>query len=78
MTRWQSRRQLIPMKFYGLHDALNSLSESDPEAAELVKLRYFVRLTITEAAETLGISVRTANRSWSYARAFLKHEMNDE
>lgn len=61
-----------------LHDALAALSESDPEAAELVKLRYFVRLTIAESAETLGISVRSVNRLWSFARAFLKHEMQDD
>ena len=58
-----------------LHDALERLSEVDPEAAELVKLRYFVRLTIKEAAATIGTSVRTANRLWDFARRWLAREI---
>ena len=54
-----------------IDEALATLTTSDPEAAELVKLRYFMGMTIAEAAETLGVSVRTANRLWKYARAFL-------
>ena len=52
-----------------LDDALNSLAENDPEAAELVKLRYFAGFTSNEAAEILGISSRTADRAWNYARS---------
>jgi DNA-directed RNA polymerase specialized sigma24 family protein len=40
-----------------------------------VKLKYFAGLTLEEAAEILGISIRTANRDWSYARAWLFTEM---
>ena len=61
-----------------LHEAITALSAADPDAAELVKLRYFVRLTINESADLLDVSVRTANRMWKYARAFLKHEMNGD
>ena len=43
--------------------------------AELVKLRYFVGLKIEEAAEILGISEATAKRWWTYARAWLFHEI---
>ena len=54
-----------------VHDALDRLAEEDPRKAELVKLRYFVGMSIEEAAEALGISDRTAKRDWTYARAWL-------
>jgi RNA polymerase sigma factor (TIGR02999 family) len=56
-------------------EALARLQEVDPSKAELVKLRYFGGLTITEAAQALGISVTTANRYWAYARAWLHEEL---
>jgi RNA polymerase sigma factor (TIGR02999 family) len=56
-----------------VNDALGRLQQLDPPKAELVKLRYFGGLTIPEAAQALGISVTTANRYWTYARAWL-HE----
>jgi DNA-directed RNA polymerase specialized sigma24 family protein len=43
--------------------------------AELVKLRYFVGMTLEEAADALGISARTADNYWSHARAWLFHEL---
>jgi RNA polymerase sigma factor (TIGR02999 family) len=58
-----------------LDEALDLLAQSDPEAAELVKLRFFAGFTSEQAAETLGISPRTADRAWSYARAFLLNEI---
>ena len=60
-----------------LHAALDELAQCDSAAAEMVKLRYFVQLTMKEAAEVMGISVRTGNRIWSFARAWL-HEAIDE
>ena len=54
-----------------VHEALDALAEHDARKAELVKLRYFVGLTIDEAAEVLGISAPTAKRDWAYARAYL-------
>jgi RNA polymerase sigma factor (sigma-70 family) len=54
-----------------VHEALDRLALIDARKAELVKLRYFAGLTIEETAEALGISVATANREWSYARAWL-------
>ena len=54
-----------------VHEALDALAEHDARKAELVKLRYFVGLTIDEAAEVLGISAATAKRDWTYARAWL-------
>lgn len=58
-----------------LDEALTRLGEMDGRAAELVKLRVFAGMTIEEAASHLGVSPRTANRSWAYARAWLGREM---
>ena len=58
-----------------LNDALDRLAGHDARKAELVKLRYFVGFTIEEAAEVLAISVPTAKRDWSYARAWLFREI---
>jgi RNA polymerase sigma factor (TIGR02999 family) len=54
-----------------IHDALDRFEQIDPAKAQLVKLRYFIGLTLPEAAEVLGISVTTADRHWAYARAWL-------
>jgi RNA polymerase sigma factor (TIGR02999 family) len=54
-----------------LDEALNQLAAADPEAAQLVQLRYFAGLTLAEAAQVLGVSPRTADRLWAYARAWL-------
>ena len=51
------------------------MAANDWEAAELVKLRFFAGLTAEQAAEALGISARTADRTWGYARAFLLKEL---
>jgi RNA polymerase sigma factor (TIGR02999 family) len=58
-----------------LDEALDRLEARDPAKVELVKLRYFTGMTIEQAAETLGISVTTANRWWTYARAWLHEEI---
>ena len=55
-----------------VHEALDGLSAADTTAAEVVKLRYFVGMTIPEIAEVLGISPRSADRHWLFARAWLK------
>jgi len=60
-----------------LHEALDRLAIEDPRKAELVKLRYFVGLSITDAAEVLGIGKRSADREWSYARAWLGRELRE-
>ncbi len=54
-----------------LDDALSSLASTNPQAAELVKLRYFAGLDLQEAAATLGLSTRSAYRLWAFARAWL-------
>jgi RNA polymerase sigma factor (TIGR02999 family) len=55
-----------------LDEALNQLAKADPQAARLVQLRYFAGLTLGEAAKVLGVSPRTADRLWAYARAWLQ------
>ena len=54
-----------------LDEALAELALKHPDKAELVKLRYFAGLTVAEAARALGISTSTADRHWTYARAWL-------
>ena len=55
--------------------ALDRLATADSTAAELVKLRYFAGFSIPQSAEILGISPRTADRLWSYARAWLRKDI---
>jgi len=54
-----------------LNEALEQFAARDPQKAELVKLRYFVGLTLEESAQLVGVSVPTAKRWWAYARAWL-------
>jgi len=61
-----------------LDEALDQLAVADPKAAELVKLRYFAGLTIKEAADVLGVSPRTADSWWAYARAWLLAELQGD
>ena len=56
---------------FALNEALDRLADLDPAKAELVKLRYFVGLSESEAAQALGISRATASRHWNFARAWL-------
>ena len=58
-----------------VNEALDALAAHDPRKAGLVKQKYFVGLTLEEAADVLGISHRTAKRDWAYARAWLFNEV---
>jgi RNA polymerase sigma factor (TIGR02999 family) len=58
-----------------LDEALAKLAQEDRPAADLVKLRYFAGLSLDEAAAVLGVSRRTADRYWAYARAWLYQEI---
>jgi RNA polymerase sigma factor (TIGR02999 family) len=61
-----------------LDEALTRLAAEDPEAVEVVQLRYFAGLSVEEAAHNLGISRATAYRHWTFARAWLAHELSGE
>ena len=58
-----------------LDEAINKLTEKEPLVAELVKLHYFTGLTLEQAGEILNVTRRTANRYWSFARAWLYKEV---
>jgi RNA polymerase sigma factor (TIGR02999 family) len=60
-----------------VHEALDELAAVDPQAAELVKLRYFAGLSIPQAAEMLGIGARSADRVWAFARAWLRRAVGE-
>jgi len=63
------------MDVLALHESLDRLSALDPLLARIVELRFFGGLTVEETAEVLGSSPATVKRSWSMAKAWLKHEM---
>src|SRR5262249_56741155 len=65
-------------RILALDQALDRLAAIEPRAAEVVKLRYFAGLTVAEAADALGISPRTADNDWAYARAWLVTVLRDE
>jgi RNA polymerase sigma factor (TIGR02999 family) len=64
-----------PPELLALDEALTALALEDPKKAKLVELRFFVGLTVEEAAQVLGISAITARRHWRYARAWLHQQM---
>jgi len=65
-----------PDDLLALDEALAALAVEQPRKEQLVKLRYFAGLTNEQAAQAMGISVSTAERHWSYARAWLHRRMN--
>ncbi len=58
-----------------VNEALEGLAREDPVAAELVKLRYFVGMSMPETAEVLDLPLRSAERLWTFARAWLRQEI---
>jgi len=65
-----------PDNVLAVNDALEDLANIDPVAANLVKLRFFAGLNMGEAAEALGMSVRSAHDVWAYARSWLRRQMH--
>ena len=79
---WQ-RVDLSPNEFstsqteemLSVHEALADLEREWPNEAEMVKLRYFVGLTVPEASEAIGVSRATGERYWTFARAWLHRQL---
>jgi RNA polymerase sigma factor (TIGR02999 family) len=55
-----------------VNEALDELASQEPLTAQIVKLRYFVGMTVPEIAEALELSAKTVERHWAYARAWLR------
>ena len=64
--------------FEAVDEALSRLAVEQPKLAELVQLRLFGGLTLAQSAEVLGVSARTADTWWSYARAWLAVELKED
>jgi RNA polymerase sigma factor (TIGR02999 family) len=58
-----------------LDEALERLAQSDARAAQVVEMRYFAGLSLEQVAETLGLTRRTIDRDWRFARAFLHDQL---
>lgn len=67
-----------PDELLAVHDALDRLAGQDASAAQLVKLRYFVGMTMDEAATAMGLPKRTAENLWTYARVWLHREITKQ
>ena len=61
-----------PDELLAVNDALAALALEDPQAAEVVQMRYFVGMTVPEIADALNLAPRTVDRHWAFARAWLK------
>jgi RNA polymerase sigma factor (TIGR02999 family) len=83
MERRTGDPDLIPAptndeELLAVHEALDGLAKVDPEAAEVVKLRFFSGMTMEQIANVLQVSVRTAHNLWTYARAWLRKEIHQD
>jgi RNA polymerase sigma factor (TIGR02999 family) len=58
-----------------VNDALAALAAEDPQAAQVVQMRYFVGMTVSEIATALDLAPRTVDRHWAFARAWLKRKI---
>jgi RNA polymerase sigma-70 factor, ECF subfamily len=59
-----------------VHEALEKLEPIDPRQAKIVELRFFGGLTQAEVADTLGLSLRTVESEWAFAKAWLRKELS--
>ena len=77
-TEWSdSKIQAVPEddQLLAVHEALDQLALRDPVSADLVKLRYFAGLSMAEAAESLGLPLRNAERLWTFAKTWLREQI---
>jgi RNA polymerase sigma factor (TIGR02999 family) len=75
LDRVEVASETPPEDLLAFDEALEKLARQEKTCAELVKLRFFAGFSVGEAAEALGISPRTADRYWAYARAWLYEEL---
>jgi RNA polymerase sigma factor (TIGR02999 family) len=78
VTPGQLSAPLPSADLLALREALVDLEREDPRSARLVALRFFVGMTIEEAAQVLGVSARTARSDWTFARAWLYDRVGSE
>ena len=67
----------LPFDVLEIAEALAELEREHPEHATVVKLRYFVGMTISECADALGVATPNIERRWRYARAWLAQHLNE-
>jgi RNA polymerase sigma factor (TIGR02999 family) len=67
-----------PDELLAVHEALADLEREDAQAAELVKLRYFVGMSMPQAAEAMQMPLRSAERLWSFCKVFLKSRIREQ
>ena len=67
-----------PDETLAVDEALDELARTDPDAATLVKLRFFAGLTTANAAAAMGISVRSAHDLWTYARTWIHRHLSQK
>ena len=60
-----------------IHEALDKLEREDPQVSQLVKLRYFVGMTMAEAANAMDLKKRAAEALWTYGKAWLHREIKN-
>jgi RNA polymerase sigma factor (TIGR02999 family) len=65
-----------PAEVLAVHEALECLEQEDARKAEIVMLRYFAGFTVEECAKAMGVSTRTVNTEWRFARAWLHRELS--
>jgi len=71
VDRLQIATEMPPEELVAVDEALERFSQVDPQAAELVRLRFYVGFSQTEVADVMGLSHRAADRLWAFARAWL-------
>ena len=71
-------REAQPEEIMAVDEAIRRLEKKDPRLGEIVRLRFFVGLSVAETAAALGISDRTVRREWALARAWLSRELKDD
>jgi len=67
-----------PEELLAVNEALATLALEDPEAAEVVQMRYFVGMSVLEIADALNLAPRTVDRHWAFARAWLKRTIREQ